>query len=98
MPVRIWPSELDGYGINDRVMEGQMELRYYHQEAVQSAYDYMSSKPGKNPCVVLPTGAGKTLCIAKFCTDVIGWGGRVLSWPTSRSCWSNRPRRSPSVV
>ncbi len=55
-----------------------MELRYYHQEAVQSAYDYMSSKPGKNPCVVLPTGAGKTLCIAKFCTDVIGWGGRVL--------------------
>lgn len=54
------------------------QLRYYQQEAVDSVYRFFESNAGRNPCVVLPTGAGKTHVIAKLCEDVQGWGGRVL--------------------
>lgn len=55
-----------------------MELRYYQREAVESAYKYCQENPGKNPCIVLPTGSGKTHVIAKICEDVSQWHGRVL--------------------
>lgn len=54
------------------------ELRYYQREAVDATYQFLGSHTGRNPCVVLPTGAGKTHVIAQFCRDVISWGGRVL--------------------
>lgn len=53
-------------------------LRYYQQDAVNSAYQYCQDNPGKNPCIVLPTGAGKTHVIVKICHDVQAWQGRVL--------------------
>jgi len=55
-----------------------MSLRYYQQEAVDAAYRYCQDNPGKNPCIVLPTGAGKTHVIVKICHDVQEWQGRVL--------------------
>jgi len=53
-------------------------LRYYQQDAVKAAYQYCQDNPGKNPCIVLPTGAGKTHVIVQICRDVMQWGGRVL--------------------
>ncbi len=55
-----------------------MELRGYQQQAVNAVYDYLRKSDG-NPCVVLPTGAGKSIVIAKIVTDAVTiWGGRCL--------------------
>src|SRR5574344_422169 len=54
------------------------DLRYYQQESVNSVYAYLQAKPETNPCVVLPTGAGKSIVIAKIVSDAVTlWGGRV---------------------
>lgn len=53
-------------------------LRYYQQDAVNACYRYLESNAGRNPCIVLPTGAGKTHVIVKLCEDVCSWGSRVL--------------------
>lgn len=53
-------------------------LRYYQQDAVDAAYRFCDDHAGMNPCVVLPTGAGKTHVIVKICQDVEAWEGRVL--------------------
>lgn len=55
-----------------------MELRPYQLKAVQSTFDYLSENPGKNPCLVLPTGAGKSVCIAAFIEACLDW------WPESK--------------
>ena len=56
-----------------------LDLRYYQQEAVNAVYVHLQTKPDTNPCVVLPTGAGKSIVIAKICSDAVTlWGGRVL--------------------
>src|SRR5690606_16081629 len=56
-----------------------MELRYYQADAIASAYGFLRDNPGKNPCIVLPTGAGKTPVLSTICNDAVGkWGGRVL--------------------
>lgn len=56
-----------------------IELRYYQQAAVAAVYRFLQEKPDLNPCVVLPTGAGKSLVIAKIVSDAVTlWGGRVL--------------------
>ena len=55
-----------------------MELRYYQREAIDAVYRYLRTKDG-NPCVVLPTAAGKTPCLATMCRDAVTrWNGRVL--------------------
>ena len=55
-----------------------MELRGYQQIAVNAVYDYLR-KSDLNPCVVLPTGAGKSIVIAKIVTDAVTlWQGRCL--------------------
>ena len=55
-----------------------MQLRPYQTEAVQAVYEHLQSRDD-NPCVVLPTAAGKSLCLAQICSDaVLRWGGRVL--------------------
>lgn len=48
-----------------------MELRYYQNEARQAVYRYFKEYPDKNPCVVLPTGAGKTPLLAAICEDIV---------------------------
>src|SRR3990167_5204209 len=55
----------------------KMELRDYQIDAVQKTYDYLREKKS-NPCIVIPTGGGKTPVIARLCADVLKWNGRVL--------------------
>lgn len=53
-------------------------LRDYQQSAVESVYEFIRKKDG-NPCIVIPTGGGKTPVIATICHDVVKlWGGRIL--------------------
>jgi len=55
-----------------------MILRPYQEEAVHAVYEHLQNRED-NPCVVLPTGSGKSLVIARICSDaVLHWGGRVL--------------------
>lgn len=54
-----------------------MQLRPYQADAVSAVYRYLSEQDG-NPCVVIPTGGGKTPVMASIIKDVFRWGGRVL--------------------
>jgi DNA repair protein RadD len=55
-----------------------MQLRDYQQQAVNAVYDYLRNKDG-NPCLVLPTGSGKTPVMSTICQDAVTkWQGRVL--------------------
>lgn len=54
-----------------------MEPRPYQIESVAATYEYLGSDTG-NPCIVLPTGTGKSVVIAMLVADTVGrWGGRV---------------------
>jgi DNA repair protein RadD len=55
-----------------------MELRNYQNEALNALYDYLELNKTGNPCIVCPTGAGKSLIIATICKDVVAIGKRVL--------------------
>jgi len=52
-------------------------LRDYQQRAVDQLYDWFGSNEG-NPCLVLPTGAGKSHIIAHLCKDAL------QNWPGTR--------------
>ena len=53
-------------------------LRPYQQAAVDAVYDFLRTKQG-NPCIVAPTGSGKSSLISQICHDaVVRWNGRVL--------------------
>lgn len=55
-----------------------MELRPYQAEAIDACWQGIRQNPG-NPCIVLPTGAGKTPVLASMCREACErWGGRVL--------------------
>ena len=54
-----------------------MILRDYQQRAIDDLYSWFGSNVG-NPCLVLPTGAGKSLIIAALCRDAI------QQWPETR--------------
>ena len=55
-----------------------MNLRWYQTESIEKVYKYLRERAG-HPCIVLPTGAGKTPVLAQLCHDaVIRWDGRVL--------------------
>lgn len=55
-----------------------MILRRYQQGAVDAIYDHLRERDD-NPCVVLPTGSGKSLIMATICRDAVTrWAGRVL--------------------
>lgn len=54
-----------------------MKLRWYQSEAVDAAW--ASARCGQHPCIVLPTGAGKSLVIAELCRQAVeNWQGRVI--------------------
>lgn len=55
-----------------------LELRKYQSDAKTALYDYLRNKSG-NPCVVIPTAGGKSICIASVAADAVNlWHGRVL--------------------
>ncbi|MFO0873159.1 MAG: DEAD/DEAH box helicase family protein [Phycisphaerales bacterium] len=55
-----------------------MELRPYQCEAVEAVYSHLRGRDD-NPCIVLPTAAGKTPVMATICRDAVQlWNGRVL--------------------
>ena len=55
-----------------------MKLRWYQTDAVKAVYDHLEDH-ADNPCVVMPTGAGKSPTIAKIAHDVTKkWHGRCL--------------------
>ncbi|MGD9126058.1 MAG: DEAD/DEAH box helicase family protein [Planctomycetia bacterium] len=55
-----------------------LTLRPYQQEAVHAVYDHLRHRDD-NPCVVLPTGTGKSLVLGQIATDAVSiWSGRVL--------------------
>lgn len=55
-----------------------MTLRPYQEDAVAAVYRYLRAQED-NPCVVIPTGGGKTPVIATICSDAVSkWQGRVL--------------------
>jgi len=55
-----------------------MELRNYQKAAVEAGYEHLRTKD-TNPCVVIPTGGGKSLCLAQIAKNVVEkWNGRVL--------------------
>ncbi len=52
-------------------------LRPYQQRTIEELYAWFGKHPG-NPCLVLPTGSGKSVIIAELCRDAI------QSWPETR--------------
>ena len=55
-----------------------MQLRPYQQAAIAAVYEHLRTRDD-NPCVVIPTGAGKTPLMATICRDAVkNWQGRVL--------------------
>lgn len=55
-----------------------MKLRWYQTEAVAAAWNWLCSRAG-NPVIVLPTGSGKSLCIAQLASDAVNrYHGKVL--------------------
>lgn len=54
-----------------------MKLRQYQRDSINELYDWMRSHEG-HPCMVLPTGAGKSIIIAELCRDAL------QQWPETR--------------
>ena len=52
-------------------------LRDYQQRAIDQCYTWMRGNDG-NPCIVIPTGGGKSHIIAALCKDAL------QSWPETR--------------
>ncbi len=52
-----------------------MELRPYQRDAIDRLFKEILADPSKNPCVVAPMGAGKSVIIASFMKEVLErWG------------------------
>jgi len=54
-----------------------IDLRYYQAEAIEATFKYLNANK-TNPCIVIPTGGGKTPVIAQIARKIVGWGGRVM--------------------
>ena len=55
-----------------------MKLREYQQRAIDDLYKWFNAKNKGNPCLVLPTGSGKSHIVAALCKDALH------SWPETR--------------
>lgn len=57
----------------------KLQLRTYQQAAIDGLYQYWSDGRGSDPIIVAPTGAGKSLILAKLVEDALSYAGtRVL--------------------
>ena len=55
-----------------------MQLREYQSRAINALYKWFSDGNDGNPCMVLPTGAGKSHVVAYICKDAL------QNWPETR--------------
>jgi len=55
-----------------------MQLRDYQRRAIDQLYAWFSSGNAGNPCMVLPTGSGKSHIIAVLCKEAL------QNWPETR--------------
>lgn len=55
-----------------------MKLRDYQQRSIDDLYQWFGKGNNGNPCLVLPTGSGKSLIIAALCRDA------MQNWPETR--------------
>ena len=55
-----------------------MKLRDYQNRAIDQLYDWFREHDAGNPCLVLPTGAGKSLIIASLIHNAL------QQWPETR--------------
>jgi len=55
-----------------------LQLRDYQQRALDQLYDWFVQHKTGNPCIVLPTGAGKSHVVAALCKDAL------TQWPETR--------------
>jgi DNA repair protein RadD len=53
-------------------------LRDYQQRTIDQLYDWFAQGNAGNPCLVLPTGAGKSHIVAALCKDAL------QNWPETR--------------
>lgn len=53
-------------------------LRNYQRRAIDDLYAWFEKNPNGDPCLVLPTGAGKSHIVAALCKEA------VQSWPDTR--------------
>lgn len=57
----------------------KLTLRPYQEDAINGLYDYWSDGRGNDPLIVAPTGAGKSLILARLVEDALGFTGtRIL--------------------
>jgi DNA repair protein RadD len=54
----------------------ELILREYQRHAVEALWKHVRTRED-NPCIVLPTGAGKGVVLAQMAKDVVGWEGRM---------------------
>ena len=54
-----------------------MKLRDYQQRSIDLLYEWLRNNQG-NPCLVLPTGSGKSHIVAELCKDAL------TQWPETR--------------
>lgn len=55
-----------------------MKLRDYQKKAIDQLYDWFRAGNAGNPCLVLPTGSGKSHIVAALCKEAL------QSWPETR--------------
>jgi DNA repair protein RadD len=58
--------------------QGATMLREYQQRTIDQLYEWFGAGNEGNPCLVLPTGSGKSHIIAALCKDAL------QSWPETR--------------
>ena len=55
-----------------------MPLRKYQRNAIDLLYQWFELNPKGNPCIVLPTGSGKSWIIAELCKEALS------NWPKTK--------------
>jgi DNA repair protein RadD len=55
-----------------------VKIRHYQRRAIDDLMAWMHANPGQYPCLVLPTGAGKSVVVATMCKEAL------TEWPDTR--------------
>ena len=59
-------------------VQGEAMLREYQQRTIDQLYAWLEAGNQGNPCLVLPTGSGKSHIVAALCKDAL------QNWPETR--------------